>query len=257
MSLLLHQGCNMNYFRLGLCSVTFRKKAIEEITDIAKKAGIGFIEWGADVHVRTIDDAKKVKELCSKADIKISSYGSYFNSAVYNEDKWIEVCEIAKEMGAESIRIWLGKKNSQITSETEYALLLENMAKMCDIASQYSLTVCPECHDNTFNNNTDAFLRFAAELNRDNFKTYFQSRYFRMEYDLDRIDRTYDYIKDVHVSYRDLKREQLFRKKDRNYLDTLLKKLMSKSFDGIIMVEFVSSDSEKNFIKDIQKLKSY
>ena len=78
-----------------------------------------------------------------------------------------------------------------------------------------------------------------------------------MEYDLIRIDRTYDYIKDVHVSYRDLKREQLFRKKDKNYLDTLLKKFRDKSFDGIIMVEFVSGGSEKAFLEDIAKLKSY
>ena len=78
-----------------------------------------------------------------------------------------------------------------------------------------------------------------------------------MEYDLIRIDRTYNYIKDVHVSYRDLKREQLFRKKDKNYLDTLLKTLKKRNFDGIVMVEFVSYASEKVFYKDVEKLKSY
>ena len=247
----------MNYFKLGLCSVTFRKKTSEEVVSIAKKAGISFIEWGSDVHVKTIDDAKKVKALCDKEDIKISSYGSYFNCAKYDEGKWIDTCKIAKEMGAESIRIWLGKKNSQVTKEKEYQLLLENTKRMCDIAAEYGLLVCPECHDNTFNNNTDAILRFIGELQRDNFKTYFQSRYFRMEYDLDRIDRTYPYIKDVHVSYRDLKREQLLRKKDKNYLDTLLKKLKEKGFDGIVMIEFVSASSEKSFLTDTEKLKSY
>ena len=247
----------MNYFKLGLCSVTFRKKTAEEVVELAKKAGISFIEWGGDVHVKTLFDAKKVKALCNEADIKISSYGSYFNSAVFDEKKWISTCEIAKEMDAQSIRIWLGKKNSQVTSDKEYNLLLENTKKMCDIASEHGLIVCPECHDNTFNNNTDAILRFIKELQRDNFKTYFQSRYFRMEYDLDRIDRTYPYIKDAHVSYRDLKREQLFRKKDKNYLDALLNKLKEKGFGGIVMIEFVSGGSEKNFFKDTEKLKSY
>ena len=247
----------MNYFKLGLCSVTFRKKTAEDIVYLAANAGISYIEWGGDVHVKTLDDAKKVKVLCDKADIKISSYGSYFNSAVYDESKWIKACEITKEMSAESVRIWLGKKNSQVTSEDEYQHLVENTKKMCDIAAGYGLKVCPECHGNTFNNNTDAILRFIRDLQRDNFRTYFQSRYFRMEYDLDRIDRTYDYIKDVHVSYRDLKREQLFRKKDKSYLDTLLKKLKKKAFDGIVMIEFVSWDSEKNFLGDTEKLKSY
>ena len=247
----------MNYFKLGLCSVTFRNKTAGEVVDLAKKAGISFIEWGGDVHVKTLDEAKKVKALCDKTDIRISSYGSYFNSAVFDESKWIDTCEIAKEMGAESIRIWLGKKNSQVTSEDEYSLLLENTKKMCDMAAEYDLIVCPECHDNTFNNNTDAILRFIRDLQRDNFRTYFQSRYFRMEYDLDRIDRTYPYIKDVHVSYRDLKREQLFRKKDKNYLDTLLKKFKEKAFCGIVMIEFVSGNNEKNFFKDTETLKTY
>ena len=245
----------MNYFKLGLCSVTFRKKTAEDVVALSKKAGISFIEWGGDVHVKTLDDAKKVKALCDEADIKISSYGSYFNSAVYNESKWHNTCEITKEMGAESIRIWLGKKNSQVTSDREYNLLLENTKKMCDIAAEYGLFVCPECHDNTFNNNTDAILRFIGDLQRDNFKTYFQSRYFRFGYDMDRIERTFDYIENVHVSYRDLKKEQRFRKKDRKYLDKILKKLGSLGFDGIVLVEFTKDSAEKNFIKDVRKLK--
>ena len=247
----------MNYFKLGLCSVTFRKKTAEEVVQIAKNAGVNYIEWGGDVHVKTVDDAHNVKSLCDKAGITISSYGSYFNSANYDESKWIEVCEIAKEMGAASVRVWLGKKDSEKTSEDEYKILLANTEKMCDIALSYGLLVCPECHGNTLNNDTDAFLRFVSDLKKDNFKTYFQSRYFRMEYDMDRIDRTFSITENVHVSYRDLKREQMFRKKDKNYLDTLLRKLREKKFDGIIMIEFVDRNSEKVFYKDADKLKSY
>lgn len=247
----------MNNLNLGLCSVTFRKKSAAQVIEIAKKAGIGYIEWGGDVHVTNIEEARLVRSVCDNEGIKISSYGSYFNCAEYDERKWSEICQIAEKMGAASIRVWLGKKNSEITSEAEYRKLLANTRKMCELAAKHNLIVCPECHDNTFNNNTDAFLRIANDLNVKNFRTYFQSRYFRMEYDLDRIDRTFDYIKDVHVSYRDLRREQRFRKKDRNYLDTLLRKLMSKGFNGIVMVEFVSGDSERVLLKDTKKLKSY
>lgn len=247
----------MNYFKLGLCSVTFRKKTAEEVVDLAGKAGIRFIEWGGDVHVKSLDDAKKVKALCDEAGIMISSYGSYFNCAVYDESKWIDTCEIARKMGAASIRVWLGKKDSEKTSKTEYKILLENTERMCDIASEYGLLICPECHGKTYNNNTDAILRFREDLKKNNFRTYFQSRYFRMEYDLDRINRTYDFTENVHVSYRDLKREQFFRKKDKSYLDTLLKRFREKEFSGIVMVEFVSGNSEKQFFEDINKLKSY
>jgi sugar phosphate isomerase/epimerase len=247
----------MSSLRFGLCSVTFRKKTIEEIVDIAKNAGVGYIEWGGDIHVKSLDDARKVKTLCDNNGLKISSYGSYVNSADYDESKWDEICKITKEMGANSIRIWLGNKDSEKTSTDEYNILLENTKKMCKIAANYSLLVCPECHDNTFNNNTDSIIRFKNDLQEDSFKTYFQSRYFRMEYDLDRIDRTFDFIENVHVSYRDMKREQLFRKKDKNYIDTLMKKLKEKNFEGIVLVEFVSGDSEKAFFEDMEKLKRY
>ena len=247
----------MNSFKLGLCSVTFRKKSIEEVVSIARNADIGYIEWGGDVHVKTLEDARKAKSLCDEAGIEVSSYGSYVNSANFDESKWEETCKIAKELGAQSVRIWLGRKNSEETSEDEYNLLLKNTKRMCEIAADYKLIVCPECHDHTFNNDTDAFFKIRKDINTDNFKTYFQSRYFRMEYDLDRIDRTYPYIKDVHISYRDLKREQHFRKKDPDYLDSLLQKLKSKSFEGIVMIEFVRYNSENQLLKDAEKLRSY
>ena len=247
----------MSSFKLGLCSVTFRKKTVQEIVDIAKKAGVEYIEWGGDIHIKTLEDAKKAKALCKENNIKISSYGSYFNCAEYDESKWTEICQITKEMRANSVRIWLGKKDSEKTSEQEYNIILENTKKMCEIAEEFSLLVCPECHDNTFNNNTDAFLKIRRDISKDNFKTYFQSRYFRMEYDLDRIDRTFDFIENVHISYRDLVKEQFLRKKDKNYIDTLLKKLREKNFKGIVMVEFVINDSEKSFYADMEKLKNY
>ncbi|MBQ8783129.1 MAG: sugar phosphate isomerase/epimerase [Clostridia bacterium] len=247
----------MNSFKIGLCSVTFRKKSVDEVVKIAEKADIRFIEWGGDIHVKTVEDARRVKELCDNSDIKICSYGSYFNCIEYDENKWLEICKIAKEMCADSIRVWLGKKDSEITTRDEYNILVSNSKKMCDIASQYNLTVCPECHDNTFNNNTDAFLKISKDINKANFKTYFQSRYCRMEYDTDRIFRTYPYIKDVHISYRDLNREQYFKKKNPDYLDTLLKKFRSMNFDGIVMIEFVRYNSENQLLIDAEKLRSY
>ncbi len=247
----------MNSFKLGLCSVTFRKKSAAQVVLIAKKAGVEYIEWGGDVHIKNTEEARIVKSICDNEGVKISSYGSYFNSADFDEAQWIEICEIACAMGAPSVRIWLGKKDSEETSDREYNALLKNTKKMCDIAKKYSLLVCPECHDNTFNNNTDAFLRFQNDLKKDNFRTYFQSRYCRMEYDLDRIERTFDFIENVHLSYRDLKKEQKFKKKDKYYIDKLLDKLSSKGFDGIVMVEFVDFDSEYVLYKDVKKLRSH
>ncbi len=245
----------MNGLKIGLASVTFRDKSVREVVEIARKSGVEYIEWGADVHVKTPDEAKLAKELCDLNGIKISSYGSYYRAGECNKSEWERICRNSSVMGASSVRIWLGNKDSEITDADEYKLILNDCKSLCAVAKEYGLIVSPECHDNTFNNNTDAFLKLAADLNEPNFKTYFQSRYFKFEYDIDRIERTFDYIENVHVSYRDLKLEQRFRKKDKKYLDKLLIKLAEMDYNGIVILEFTEKNSEKNFAEDIEKLR--
>lgn len=247
----------MGSLKIGVASVTFRNKTISQVVEIAKNAGVEFIEWGGDVHVKTLDDAILAKKLCDENNIKISSYGSYYRTLCSDKAEWEEICKIASEMGASSVRIWLGKKDSEKFTEDEYNALSEEMKFLCEKAKEYNLFVCPECHDNTFNNNTESIIRLKNDLNCDNFKTYFQSRYFRFSYDMDRIEKTFDFIENFHVSYRDLKREQRFRKKDKNYLDKLIKKFISMNYNGIVIIEFTQGSKEKSFYKDVKKLKAY
>lgn len=56
---------------IGLCSVTFRDKSIDEIVEIAIENGLNFIEWGADIHLPP-GDFEKAKELKKYAKIIIS-----------------------------------------------------------------------------------------------------------------------------------------------------------------------------------------
>ena len=247
----------MNSFRIGFTSTTFKKKSIEQIISIARKAGVEYIEWGENYHINTPEDAKKAKALCDEEKIKICSYGSYYRVGSNDDTARKRICKIASIMGAESIRVWLGRKNSEETSNEEYLNLLADAKALCAEAEKYGLIICPECHDHTYNNNTDAFLKFAKELGRTNFATYYQSRYFRFEYDLDRIERTYNYIKDVHISFSEVRREQRFRKRNSKYLPTILEKLKEKGFGGIVMIEFTAFSSEKCFIGDVKKLRKF
>lgn len=248
----------MGSFKIGFTSTTFRQiKSIQKIVEIAKEANVGYIEWGGDIHVKTVEDAQKAKKLCDEAGIKISSYGSYYVVGSGDKAQWERICEIAGAMSADSVRVWLGKKNSEKTDANEYNRLLNDAREICDVAASYSLKVCPECHDNTYNNNTDAVLRFQKELQRDNFKTYFQSRYFKKAYDIDRIERTFPIIENVHISYSELMREQFFRKRDKEYINALLNKLKYMNFDGIVMLEYTYFASKKYFISDINKLRKF
>ena len=89
----------MNGFKIGVASVTFRNKTVPEVVQTAKKAGVDYIEWGADVHVKTAEDAQKAKELCDFNGIKISSYGSYYRVGSCDNVQWEQICKNAQILG--------------------------------------------------------------------------------------------------------------------------------------------------------------
>lgn len=241
--------------KIGLASVTFRQKSIEEIVDLAVENNIDYIEWGADVHVKDLNKAAHAKKLCDRAGIKICSLGSYYRVGSNNTEKWIEICKIAKELSAKYIRVWLGDKNSGDVTPAEYSDLLSDAKKVCDIAAEFNLSVSAECHNHTYNNNTDAIIKFINDLNRPNFGTYFQSYYSDRKYDLDRIKRTILFCNFVHVSFRDLKREQRNKQKDNDYLKFIIDELTNINFDGYILIEFTRWNSVNQLKKDLVKLR--
>ena len=172
--------------------------------------------------------------------------------------EWENVCRIASAMKTQVVRVWLGSEDSEKTDEETYKKLLDEVKLMCDIAKKYSVIVCPECHDHTFNNNTDAFLRMRKDSGKDNFCTYFQSRYKKKKYDLDRIERTTENIECVHVSFFDMNREQFPRLKPQ-YMKDILSKLIETGYDKSILVEFTYPGFKAGFPfcmkKDIGRLK--
>ena len=224
--------------QIGFTSNSFRNiKSIEKIVAVAKSVAAECIEWSADVHVKSIDDAKKAKKLCDDAGISVCSYGSYYRVGNGETDSWRNICEIAEILSAPVIRVWLGSADSEKTDNETYDKLLSEIKQMCDTAGEYGISVCPECHDNTFNNNTDAFLRMYNDAQKENFGTYFQSRYKKYNYDMDRICRTAPYTECVHVSFFDRNREQFPRLRP-SYMNGIINKLIETGYDKSIVVEF-------------------
>ena len=245
--------------KIGFTSTSFRQiKDIEKIVRIASACGAEIIEWGGDIHVKNMDDALNAKVLCDSAEIKISSYGSYYRVGSGDVQAWENICMTVCGLSCGSVRVWLGDKNSEKTSEAEYRKIVEDAQRICDRAKDFGFIVCPECHNNTYNNNTDAFLKIARDIDRDNFKTYFQSKYKNLDYDLDRIERTLPYIESVHISWSEQMREQL-PKYNPSYIDKLLDKLLKSGFDGNLLVEYTYLFSyagiPKHMINDVNKLR--
>lgn len=246
--------------KIGFTSTTFRPiKSLEKIVDIAKQSGADCIEWGGDIHVTDIESAQKAASLCKNAGVEISSYGSYYKVGCGDDKKWKSICRIADAMGARVIRVWLGEKGSKATDDEYYERILNDLIGICEEADKYGLTVSPECHTSTYNDNTEAFLKIYKEFcekgKTNNFKTYFQSKYKKLDYDLRRIEKTIEHIEIVHISYSEQMREQFFFKRDGEYINKLLKKLKESGYDKTILLEYTYFSSPSFLIKDIEKLK--
>ena len=67
----------------GLCSITFRSLATDEVLTLAVRAGVEGIEWGADGHVPPGGGAavEALRARCRDAGVEIVSYGSYLGFA--------------------------------------------------------------------------------------------------------------------------------------------------------------------------------
>ncbi len=246
--------------QFGFTSTSFRQiKSIERVTEIAVDTGSECIEWGGDIHIKDINAAKEAKLLCDNKNIIISSYGSYYRVGSKDSEEWQRICEIASAMNANSIRVWLGKKDSEKTDDNTYKAIVDDAQAICDTAQKFNLKVCCECHDNTYNNNTDAFLKIYKDVGFNNFRTYFQSRYKRLQYDLDRIERTMPYTENIHISYSEQAREQFPLLKP-DYIDKLLSKIISCGFDGNLLVEYTYLFSRAGIPsamkKDLTKLRT-
>lgn len=118
--------------KLGLTSVTFKEKSIEEVVDLTKRAGLSCIEWGGDVHVvhGDVETAKKAREITNNAGLEVSSYGSYYRVGDYGEnykEEFGKILKTAEALGAKTIRIWGNHKAVHKFEEKELEKFREEL----------------------------------------------------------------------------------------------------------------------------------
>lgn len=240
---------------IGFTSTSLRKNSISEVAEAAYRASAEIIEWGSDVHVKTLSDAYEAKRLCDDKGIIINSYGTYYRIGGKNAEEWERICEISAAMGAKYIRTWLGEKGSAHTSENEYALILSHARDMAKTAGKYGLVISNECHPHTYNDTTASSLRFLNDIGCDNVRTYYQSWYRGEKGDREKLEKTFPFVTDVHLSFSEMEKFQLLHKKDEDYIEKILSWLNSLGFENGLLIEFTKHSDAENLIKDIERLR--
>ena len=167
--------------KTGLVSVSFRRESPEQILKSMRGCGLSYIEWGSDIHAPK-DEPATLRQLASlqrKYHITCSSYGTYFRIGVTPAEELETYISAAKILGADVLRLWCGDKGSQEYTDAEKETLFATCRALAEIAEKYDVTLCLECHNNTFTDRAEAALSLMQAVSSPHFKMYWQPNQYR------------------------------------------------------------------------------
>lgn len=191
-----------NRYNLGLVSVSFRKHSPSEILEAVKAAGLSCIEWGSDVHApcRDIERIREIAALQKEYGIYCSSYGTYFRLGETPTDELADYIKAAKMLGTDILRLWCAGKSGKDMTVDERKSLLKVCQNAAEIAEENGVTLCMECHKNTFTENPDDAVWLMQAVNSPHFRMYWQPfQWQEPEENIVNASKISSYAKHIHV----------------------------------------------------------
>ena len=167
-------------YKLGLCSVSFRKNSPEDILSAMKEAGLSVIEWGSDVHCPP-ERAGEISVLQKQYGILCCSYGTYFKIGVTPLEELNKYIVAAKTLGTDVLRLWCGNKNSEDYTQSEKRTLFAACNAATELAKAEGVTLCMECHNRTYTNAKESALELMQAIDSKHFRMYWQPNQFKSE----------------------------------------------------------------------------
>jgi sugar phosphate isomerase/epimerase len=166
--------------RPGLCSVTLRAYAVDDVARLAAECGLRAIEWGADVHVPPGDAraTARARAAAAAADVETASYGSYlFAAGGTDAGECTAVLDTTEALGAGNVRVWAGFGVEPGTAA--YDALVDALGGFARDAAARGLTVGIEYHVGTVTETVAGAIALLDALAAPNVRTYWQPPYWR------------------------------------------------------------------------------
>jgi hypothetical protein len=138
----------------GLCSITFRALAADEVLALALRAGVEGIEWGADGHAPPGGGVavERLAARCRDAGVEVVSYGSYlgFGPPGGEDTAAVDaVLDSADALGAPMVRIWAELGVGPDAAEGERDRVVARVAALAAAVAARGLTPVLEFHPYT------------------------------------------------------------------------------------------------------------
>ena len=251
----------MNY--TGLVSVTHRDLPADAVIELAVQAGLDGIEWGGDVHVPhgNLAEAKRVGCVTRAAGLRISAYGSYYRAGKSEPEglSFLSVLDTAEALQTPVIRVWAGCDDFEKVDDPARELVVDDLRRICSMASSKNIIVAMEFHAWTLNNSPAGTSYLVSRVAAPNLKTYWQPRTGSTDSEaLESILAVKDHLLNVHVfNWITGRADQTLLVDAEKRWNPCVAELTQLPGDRFFSIEFVKDNLPENTLKDAATLREW
>lgn len=246
--------------KLGLCTIAFEERPIEEVIGIAADYGFEGIEvWGKPPHVPADADEgyiKNIKEMAQRKGLAISAFGSYVDPLMDLHQKHFEdAFKIANALGTDLVRIWSGGGASKSIAPADKRLILFRLVSIAQWASFRSIRLGLEMHNNHLTDSVESILETVEGVGVPSLRTYYQPL-ARVDADEPHVaaEKLAPYIVNVHAQNFDEQGNGCPIADGVVDYARIVETLRGAEYTGYISVEFVHGD---NKLEALQRDRDY
>lgn len=246
--------------KLGLCTIAFQEKPLEEVIDIAADYGFDGIEiWGKPPHLPEEYDesyVRNIRDMALRKGLEISAFGSYVDPLMpLHQKHFEEAFKIAHELGTDLVRIWSGGGPSKSIVPADKRLILFRLMSITQWANFRNIRLGLEMHNNNFTDSVETILEAIQGIGLPALKTYYQPL-ARVDADEPHTaaEKLAEHIVNVHAQNFDEGRKGCPIADGVVDYTCIVEILSTAGYNGYLEVEFVHGD---NKLEGLQRDRDY
>jgi len=262
--------------KLGLCTIAFREKLLEDALNIAQQIGFDGVEiWGREPHISEAYDDRRVRaarKMVESRRLEVAMFGSYLRLGAPPPDEEEEVTMEAALQTTQSLatpicRVWAGNVPSRQATKEQWRKAVEELQRACAMAANLDVVLAVEMHSGALTDTASSTLRLFKDVGAGNLKVNYQASFGKGSEDAyGRLRAVLPHVVNVHAqnyrpgrANRDGRLELVSLAEGLVDYKRVLKMLSAAGFQGFVEVEFIppsAANKVKALARDYEYLRS-
>ena len=238
--------------KTSVASVTFRNRTVEQVAELARRAGLDAIEWGGDIHLPPGDRQaiERVRQSTRQNGLEISAYGSYYRAG---EEDFAPVLQTALAVDCRLIRVWAGRQASGQCTPEQRQLVVNNLRRAVEQAAEAGCVVATEYHANTLTDTLDSALQLLADV--PGLHTFWQPPVgLSLAENMQALQALTGKIESLHVYHRSVQGECRPLSEGAENWRAYFRAALQDGLQHYATLEFVKDGTEEQFLQDAAAL---